>query len=218
MVTVLSAIAALVGFGLVSAFLLLTLGFLRNKLVEEESWRNRRPQKVTNLGSVKRLSILPLIDYYTTSDDLVGEPGVAYLLSVDNKKILFDVGYNSKNEHPSALMRNMNKLQVGVGSLDSVVISHNHVDHVGGMKAKRHNTFLLSGENTDLTGVRAYVPEAMCHLTAETVVTMEPTKIAEGVATTGTIDRAIWLMGLTGEQALAINVEGKGLVLIIGTL
>jgi metal-dependent hydrolase (beta-lactamase superfamily II) len=42
-----------------------------------------------------------------------------------------------------------------------------------------------------------------------------PTVIAEGVATTGTIPRQL-LLGWVEEQALVVNVTGKGLVLIVG--
>jgi len=121
-----------------------------------------------------------------------------------------------ENQHPSPLIRNMKQLGVDINDIDTIVISHNHVDHIGGMKAMKQNTFLLSGEETDLSHVKAYVPEKISHATAEVEVTTKPKKIAEGIATIGTIDRAIWAMGLTSEQALAVNVEGKGLILIVG--
>jgi len=190
--------------------------FLRDIKSAEVSWNEYKPEKLENLGTVKELKIMPLIDYYTTSDTLTGEPGVSYLVSAGDQKILFDVGYNMENQHPSPLIRNMKQLGVDINDIDTIVISHNHVDHIGGMKAMKQNTFLLSGEETDLSHVKAYVPEKISHATAEVEVTTKPKKIAEGIATIGTIDRAIWAMGLTSEQALAVNVEGKGLILIVG--
>ncbi len=190
--------------------------FLRDTKIAEASWKEFKPEKMEGLGTVKELKIMPLIDYYTTSDTLTGEPGSSYLVSVGDQKILFDIGYNMENEHPSPLLRNMKQLGVDINDIDTIVISHNHVDHIGGMKAMKQNTFLLSGEETDLNHVKAYVPEKMSHATAEVEVITKPKKIAEGIATIGTVDRAIWAMGLTSEQALAVNVEGKGLVLIVG--
>ena len=64
--------------------------------------------------------------------------------------------------------------------------------------------------------VDAYVPVAMTHALARVKVVTEPTAIAPGVSSIGPIARAMWLIGLTQEQALAVNVEGKGIVLIIG--
>ncbi|UCE10784.1 MAG: MBL fold metallo-hydrolase, partial [Candidatus Thorarchaeota archaeon] len=39
---------------------------------------------------------------------------------------------------------------------------------------------------------------------------------AKGVATIGTISNSIFGSGLTPEQALAVNMKGKGIVLIVG--
>ncbi|MBU7005740.1 dihydropterin-6-yl-methyl-4-(beta-D-ribofuranosyl)aminobenzene 5'-phosphate synthase 7-8 [Peptococcaceae bacterium DYL19] len=190
--------------------------FSKNKEIAEASWNEYRPEKIANLGTVKELKIMPLIDYYTSNDTLSGEPGVSYLVSAGDKKIMFDVGFNMENEHPSPLLRNMNQLGVDIKEIDTIVISHNHVDHTGGIQAKKQDTFLLSGEEIDLSHVKALVPEKMVHSTAEVEVTPKPKKIADGIATIGTIDRAIWGMGLTSEQALVVNVEGKGLVLVVG--
>ena len=216
MVSVFWSIVALLLIGMLLIILLPTINFIKNRRLEEVTWKENKPEKVVNLGNVKKLSIMPLMDYYTSSDDLVGEPGVSYLINADDTSILFDVGYNPKNEHPSPLLQNMKRLGVEVNDIDKFIISHNHTDHVGGREAKKTNTFSISGQEINLNGVKAFVPEQMSHATAEVEVVKEPQKIAPGVASIGTIDRALWLMGLTAEQALAINVEGKGLVLIIG--
>ena len=216
MVSVFWSIVALLLIGMLLIILLPTINFIKNRRLEEATWGENKPEKVVNLGNVKKLSIMPLMDYYTSSDDLVGEPGVSYLINTDDTSILFDVGYNPKNEHPSPLLQNMKRLGVEVNDIDKFIISHNHTDHVGGREAKKNNTFSISEQEINLNGVKAFVPEQMSHATAEVEVVKEPQKIAPGVASIGTIDRALWLMGLTAEQALAINVEGKGLVLIIG--
>jgi len=58
-------------------------------------------------------------------------------------------------------------------------------------------------------------PIAMTYpgITPETAT--DPTRIAAGVATTGTIPRKLF-GGWIDEQALAINVEGLGIVLVVG--
>jgi 7,8-dihydropterin-6-yl-methyl-4-(beta-D-ribofuranosyl)aminobenzene 5'-phosphate synthase len=43
-----------------------------------------------------------------------------------------------------------------------------------------------------------------------------PTKISAGVTTTGVIANQLFFGGLTPEQAIAVNVLGKGIVLIVG--
>jgi len=207
--------AVAVSTGIISTLTVPVVKFMKNKKIEETFWTQNKPKKITDMGTVKNLKVLPLMDFYTSSENLIGEPGVAYLIYADDKQILFDVGFNAKNEHPSPLLKNMNRLGVKLSDIDYVVISHNHVDHVGGYKANKNNTFDVSGEKTNLK-VKAFVPEKMSHATAEIEVIKEPKKIFEGIASIGTIDRAICFMGLTAEQALAINVEGKGIVLIVG--
>ncbi len=182
----------------------------------DEAWANHKPQPFGDIGSVDSLSILPLSEWYAESDDLIGEAGVSYLIKADDKQILFDLGANWKKVEPSPLLRNMERLGVTVDSLDTIVISHPHCDHVGGMPAMRGKTFCLSPSDPDLTGITAYVPSALSHPTANVVITEEPRVLFPGVATIGVIWRALWLLGLTPEQALAVNVRGKGIVLIVG--
>lgn len=202
--------------GLGCGFVLMAIvKFYQNKRLEAMAWEQDKPERIENLGSIKDLRVLPLVDFYTSKEDLRGEPGVAYLVIADGRKILFDVGFNANNEHPSPLLMNMEKLGVELSDIDSIMISHNHIDHIGGLRAKKRNSFSLSGREVGLA-VKAFVPEAMVHPSAEIVVTQKPRRLFEGVATIGTIDRAICFMGLTAEQALAVNVEGKGIVLIVG--
>lgn len=200
----------------VIAVIIPTIKYYKDKKVEKLEWQSFKANRVRDFGAVKELTILPLIDYYTGDEELIGESGVSYLIKADGKNILFDVGFNMKSEHPSPLLMNMNKLNVELEEIDSIFISHLHPDHVGGMEAKKNMTFALSGEDIGLEGKMAYVPIDMVHSTADIDVIENLTKIAEGIISIGNISRAIWGMGLTQEQGLAINVEGKGIVLVVG--
>jgi 7,8-dihydropterin-6-yl-methyl-4-(beta-D-ribofuranosyl)aminobenzene 5'-phosphate synthase len=179
-------------------------------------WATTRYPKLKDWGAVKQLSILPLVDWYTARQDLVGEPGVSYLVRADDTTILFDVGLNERGEHPSPLLHNAQALGVNLKDIELIVISHLHLDHVGGMSNQRKRTFSLSGQATDLSGLTALAPEPMTHATASVKVVDGPQIIAPGVASIGVIPRQLFFLGWTPEQALAINVEGKGIVLIIG--
>jgi len=169
---------------------------------------------------VKSLSILPVVDYYADRPDLKTEPGVSYLITADDTKILLDVGLNAKKEHPSPLLHNMEKLGVSPGDLDMIFISHPHLDHMGGMREQKEKTFSLSQGAVSLPKIPVYAP---AHLSASawnpgpmTTVVKEPMVLKPGIASIGVIPRFLFLMGHTLEHSLAIHVEGKGIVLIIG--
>ena len=202
-----------------------TAAFLRERRRLDREWQTEQaapahgamhPAELSGLGTATTLSILPLVEFYSSAPRLVGEPGVSYLVTVDGKRILFDVGRNVREEHPSPLLRNMAALGLSPEDIDAVFISHCHLDHVGGIDEMRRRTFSLSGRPVDLTGKTAYLPTVMTHPSANVQVVTRPSKLAEGMASTGPITRAIWLMGPVAEQALLVDVKDKGVVMIVG--
>ncbi len=182
----------------------------------DQVWANTRYPKLKDVGTVKRLTILPLIDWYTAGEGLIGEPGVSYLVRADDTTILFDVGYNVRGEHPSPLLRNMAALGVEATEIDALVISHAHEDYVGGTSHMMQHTFALSGQPVDLKGIPAYAPVPLSNPTTQVTVVDGPRVIAPGVASIGSIPRQLFFLGWTPEQSLAVNVEGKGIELVIG--
>lgn len=203
--------------GLLSAALGgLTLRFLSGRKRADRVWEDSRLSRLDDMGSVERLSVLPLIDWYTAGGELVGEAGVSYLVRAGGTTILMDTGFNANWEHPSPLLRNMDTLGVDMGGIDMIFISHPHVDHMGGMAMPRKHTFAISGERQDLHGIPTYAPVPLYHPTSRVEVVEQPRVLAPGVASTGTIPRQLFFLGWTPEQALAVNVEGKGIVLVIG--
>ena len=104
----------------------------------------------------------------------------------------------------------MEALGLSAADVDAVFISHCHLDHVGGIAEMKRRTFSLSAQPVDLTGKTAYLPTKMTHPSATVEVVTGPRKLADGVASTGPMTRALWMMGPIAEQALLVNVEGKG--------
>jgi len=184
----------------------------------KNDWQRRRSElrKLTNFGSIKTLAILPLIDWKVAHDGLAGESGVAYLVKTDHATVLFDVGLNAQAEDPSPLLRNMRQLAVDLRQIDAIVISHPHGDHTGGGKWARKGSFSLTDNQIDLGDIRAYTPVAMQYPGIEVKWTEDPTVIAPGVATIGVIANHYFFMGEIPEQALAVNLEGKGIVVVVG--
>jgi metal-dependent hydrolase (beta-lactamase superfamily II) len=189
--------------------------FALGKWAADRAFREARVQKLRDVGATRSLSILPLVDWFPASPDLRGEPGVSYLVQTDENRILLDVGLNLERSDPSPLLHNMQKLGVSLDDIDTLVISHRHIDHVGGLPWLVRRTFSLGNEQLDLRAKRVFVPEVMTYPAVDTVCCREPTVIAQGVATTGAIRAQIY-MGRIDEQALVIRLEGKGLVVVVG--
>jgi len=181
----------------------------------DEQFAAHEPLRVSDFGTTKTLSILPLIDWHTASPELRGEMGVSYLIETDEHRILFDVGQNTLQESPSPLERNMEALGVTIDAIDTVFISHNHFDHVGGKQRQKDRTFSMGLEQVALPDVRAFVPIPMTYPGLNPVHSAEPTRIGNGVASTGTIPRQL-VFGWIDEQALVVHVAERGAVLIVG--
>ncbi len=181
----------------------------------EEAFAAEVPERITDFGTTKTLSILPLIDWHTSDPNLQTEMGVSYLVQTDEHSVLFDVGHNAEQVSPSPLQQNMKTLGLTTDDFDTVFISHNHFDHVGGKKANDNQTFLIGLEQPPLVGKRAFVPVPLTYPDLSPVHAAKPTVIGKGLASTGTIPRQL-VMGWIDEQALAVNVQGRGIVLIVG--
>jgi 7,8-dihydropterin-6-yl-methyl-4-(beta-D-ribofuranosyl)aminobenzene 5'-phosphate synthase len=216
-------LSIIIGFFIgVFAIILLKLGQLNagKEMVQKET-AGKHLKRLSPFGSVKSLTILPLVDFYSDRKDLKTEPGVSYLVKGDDTTILMDVGYNAKKEHPSPLLHNMKKLGISPKDIDMIFISHPHLDHLGGVDEQKKRVFDISKGDVELPGgIKVYSPSGISagpyNAGAKNVTVDDPFVIKEGIASTGSIPRYLFLMGYTPEQSLAVNVEGKGIVLVVG--
>ena len=168
------------------------------------------------LPPVKMLEVLPLMDWYAARDDLETESGVSYFIRADDTAILFDLGLNRKGEQEPPLLRNMGRLGVDASDIDFVVLSPSHGDHLGGFKNQFARQAIAQQEHDPLAGKPVYATASLKLTVGESTIVREPRLLAPGVATTGPLPRALFVLGYVQEQALAIHVQGKGLVLLVG--
>jgi 7,8-dihydropterin-6-yl-methyl-4-(beta-D-ribofuranosyl)aminobenzene 5'-phosphate synthase len=194
---------------------------LRTAAQVEREWQAAKVTKFKEWGATQSLLILPLVEAEASEPELQTEHGVSYLIKTDTATILFDVGMNANENDPSPLQANMHRLGVTLDEVHTIVISHNHPDHVGGVKWWRANTLSLGNQQIDLTGKALFVPEAITYPGVTPTVANQPMTVAAGVAAVATIPFAeVWQVALfrsrNAEQALAINVAEKGVVIITG--
>ncbi len=129
--------------------------------------------------------------------------GFACLIETDEHKILFDTGWDGH-----VLLDNMDKLLIDPKSIDILVLSHQHWDHMGGV-----STFL--NENPD---VNIYVPASFSANLKKEMVSKGngklcgikgPHEICNNIYTTGELGNDI------KEQSLILKSE-KGLYVLTG--
>lgn len=207
-------------FALLIAFIFLLLIFyvihFQNGIEQvNKQWQLVKVDKIENFGTTKSLAILPLVNWHTSQNSLKGEAGVSYLIKTDEHTLLFDLGFNANNENPSPLEHNMANLGIDIDDIDSLFLSHHHLDHNGGQQWVNKQSFSLGVEQISLKGKKVFAPLKLNYPEVEVKVTAEPTIIGKGIASIGAISRQLFI-GKVAEQALAIHVEGEGIVIIVG--
>jgi 7,8-dihydropterin-6-yl-methyl-4-(beta-D-ribofuranosyl)aminobenzene 5'-phosphate synthase len=149
---------------------------------------------------VEGLRITILYDNYLYDERLTPEWGFAALVEYKGHTVLFDTGGSG------TLMVNMHLLGVDPKVIEAVVLSHEHLDHIGGL------THLLAEADQPTVYMLASFPAGFKNSIAGLTNVVEVTHTMEifpGIHTTGSVTGAI------REQALAIMTEG-GSVIITG--
>jgi 7,8-dihydropterin-6-yl-methyl-4-(beta-D-ribofuranosyl)aminobenzene 5'-phosphate synthase len=154
-------------------------------------------------GSAKNVSITILYDNYLHTEGAKTDWGFSCLIRGTEKTILFDTGTK-----PDILFYNIKKLKVDTGDIQLVVITHNHLDHTGG---------LISFLETHPKPISVYIPHSFANdfvdrvkkHNAQVIPVDEPIKICNDVYSTGEMGVRI------KEQSLILDTK-KGLVVING--
>jgi len=129
--------------------------------------------------------------------------GFSCLINLPQYRLLFDTGGD-----PSILLKNMREMDIDPEKIDSVVLSHGHGDHVGGL-----SVFLRNQKHP----IIVYLPKSFPNSFKEEVALMGadvkevggPLMIHTGIHTTGQLGGSI------KEQSLVLKTC-KGLVIITG--
>ena len=209
-----------IGFGLLAmAGLLLTV---------RQAWANQQVKRAQmaplseapRLAETSRLEIIPLYEEASTRDEFISGHGVSYLIRTDTSTVLLDLGNNPDGLDVAPFVQNLQALGLSQETLDAVVITHPHPDHVGGQKAWSNQTLNLSGAPEAWANLPVYEPAESTYPNA--IPSTQPALIAPEIGTTGVLPYAevfplsLFAAAVGGEQALVIRVAGEGLVLVTG--
>ena len=149
----------------------------------------------------EKITLKILFDNYPFQKDLETGWGFSAFITYKDHNVLFDTGADGK-----ILLDNMDKMDLSPHDVQSVVLSHEHNDHTGGLDA-----LLSAGAKPDLyllpTFSRSFKVKYKNQLDVIEVVLGQP--ITERISSTGEI------IGSPPEQALVIDTT-QGLVVITG--
>lgn len=76
------------------------------------------------------MKLTVLVDNHTSIDHYyLGEPGLCYYIEDEDSRFLLDTGYSD------IYIENARRLGIDLSNLDTIVLSHGHNDHTGGLPA-----------------------------------------------------------------------------------
>lgn len=73
------------------------------------------------------IKVICLIENTSAFPDIEAEHGLSLYIETGNRKMLVDTGASDKT------LKNAKKLGVDISSVDSIILSHGHYDHTGGL-------------------------------------------------------------------------------------
>ena len=197
--------------------------------------------------SVKNVQITVLIEDSKNSakPQLRNKHGLSFFIQAkigdDKVTALMDTGPSGE-----ALLHNVDAMDINLDDVNSIVLSHGHYDHTGGLleALKRiTNRVPVIGHPTVFEPKLSLMPHLRLigapfgvseveSVGGVPVLVADPVKIADGITTTGEVPRSTAFEKVTGfwtahngrlledvmvdDQSLVIDVENKGLVVVAG--
>jgi len=138
--------------------------------------------------------------------------GLSIFIEIDNKKILFDSGWNG-----DILLRNCQRLNIDLSSVDAFIISHPHWDHMGGVPQvipRLKNAVVYFPEefsSNQITEIKRMNPSLTIKINKIGSILEE---VSQNLALTSTV---LGEMNIKEEALIIKNKDGTG-TLVVGCL
>lgn len=142
------------------------------------------------------ISVTTLVDNtVSVGKGHIGEHGLCFFIDTGDRKILFDTGQRSALENNAAVMG------IDLSKIDTVILSHGHYDHAGGLASLINHTtdFTLLGHPDIFDDKRAKFADSFIPIGSpmgkkeftekgiEIQLSAEPVSITEQIMTSGTV-------------------------------
>jgi len=143
--------------------------------------------------------ITTLVENTVNKHSLLGEHGLSFLIENNNETILFDTGQGY------AILHNAEKMGVDLSTVSKIVLSHGHYDHTGGLKSILNvindaniyghphifeKKYAKDDQKLRYIGM-PYTKDELESKGMSLHLSREPIQIADGICTTGEIDRLV---------------------------
>ncbi|PAW76197.1 MAG: hypothetical protein B9S32_15825 [Verrucomicrobia bacterium Tous-C9LFEB] len=149
---------------------------------------------------MKELELVLVCENAASEAGILGEVGLSWLIRFQNKSLLFDTGQGMTLEH------NCEKLGIDLSTVEAVVLSHGHYDHVGGLGdfMKQNRRCPICAHPASLSPKYGLLPSGNGKLLSVPLLCQkkertnwekrlrlieEPTEVIPGIFVTGTIPR-----------------------------
>lgn len=74
------------------------------------------------------MKIIPLVENSTTSSKLKAKHGLSLYIETEGEKLIFDIGPDK------TAIQNAERMNIDLGEVSSLFLSHSHFDHSGGLR------------------------------------------------------------------------------------
>ena len=148
----------------------------------------------------EKVKVTVVVENTASEEGMIPEHGICFWIETGSTRVIFDTGQGGP-----ALLNNARILKIPLERAESVVLSHGHFDHTGGLK-----TVLQLSHNPKVYAHPAtFQPKFACNeygqsrsigipfmneisirkLAGDVIFTIRPTQIADGIFVTGEIPR-----------------------------
>ena len=175
----------------------------------QEQVNRAEPLEIPELDSLE----LTVLVEWKTKEGFLGDAGVSYLFKTELGSMLYDVGFGPTRP---ALTHNAVKLGFHLDQVEALTISHLHSDHMGGIPAQRSLQVTVPEALMSPELKPCFLPDRAEAKGFKAELVERPQLLTAGIASTGPLARSLFMFGFTKEQALLVQLKGKGLVVFTG--